>query len=406
MKILYITTQFPFPLDNGGKKGAFNGISVVSRENDVTVLSFPEQPKYIDEGLQYFREVFPNVVFERPILHSVHIRKKPLKLARVMINDYVRNMPYVTVKFENSKMYKLIDKKFKYQEWDLVFIDYLNMQIYGEYIKKKHAGNFKCMILKDHNLEYEIVRQASDKERGIKKAILEAEWKRTLEYEKKAISAADLVYSVCEENTNFMKKYNPSAHTMLPTYESKKLMHKTLGTGILFMGNLSWGANMDGLIWFVDEVLPRVNKIIPDVRLTVVGSGPAENPFLNNQNVIYKGYVKDISNIYDDQTVFIVPLFVGSGIRIKILDAFNNGIAVVSTKLGCETIGASDGKELFIRDDAEGFSEAVISLLVDSDLRDRMEFDASKFLECKFSLKARQDEFKNDVGKIMELNMR
>lgn len=158
MTILFITTQFPYPLDNGGKIGAFNGICVVSRDNNVTVLSFSEQPEFINEGMAYFKDELPNVRFERPIFHSVHIRKKPFTLARVMLKDYLKNLPYVTAKFENKNMYRLIDENFVNQRWDIVFIDYLNMQVYGEYISKKYKEKYRYMILKDHNLEYEIVK--------------------------------------------------------------------------------------------------------------------------------------------------------------------------------------------------------------------------------------------------------
>lgn len=401
MKILFITTQFPYPLDNGGKIGAFNGICVVSRENNVTVLSFTEQPEFISEGIDYFKDKLPNVRFERPIFHNVHIRKRPFTLARVMLKDYLKKIPYVTVKFENKKMYHLIDDMFSDQSWDIVFIDYLNMQIYGEYINEKYKEKYRYMILKDHNLEYEIVKQASKKERGIKKAILEIEWKRTLKYEKKAICDADLVYSVCDENTKFMKKFNVSSYTMFPTYDSKKVIHKSSGNGILFMGNLSWKANMEGLVWFVDEVLPMINEEVPDAKLTIVGSGPAENPFISNKNVDYKGYIKDISNIYYNQAIFIVPLFEGSGIRIKILDAFYNGIAVVSTSLACGTIGATDGIEILIRDNADEFAKAVISLLLNPDQRNQIEQNAKIFLEKRFSLATRQEEFQADIEKLL-----
>lgn len=400
MKILFLTTQFPYPLDNGGKIGAYNGISVVSRDNDVTVLSFTEQLEYVDEGLRYLKNHLPEVVFERPITHSVHIRKKILTLAGVMLKGYLKKLPYVTVKFENKGMYRLIDKMFKERHWDIIFIDYLNMQIYGEYIVHKYQNCYKYMMLKDHNLEYEIVKQASEKAHGIKRVILTAEWKRTCEYEKKAISNADFVYSVCEENTNFMKQYNPLSYTMLPTYESNSSYHISKNNRILYMGNLSWDANMEGLVWFVENVLPLINEKIPDVKLTIVGSGSVENPFMNNLNVDYRGYLKDISKVYDDHAVFIVPLFEGSGIRIKILEAFDNGIAVVSTLLGCRTIGATDGKEILIRDDADGFAKAVISLLLNPSERKRLENNAKVFLEKKFSLKARQDEFRANIERL------
>lgn len=398
MKVLFITTQFPFPLDNGGKIGAYNGLSVVSQNNDVTCLSFAESKDYISEGLDYYKEKLPNVTFVEPIMQDIHIRDKKIKLVSAILKGYVTNHPYVTSKFENNEMFKKIDECFKSQEWNIVFIDYLNMYIYGEFIKRKYKGQYQHLIFKDHNKEYEIVKQAYENEHGLKKIILNKEWKRTFMYEKKAINGADIVFSVCEDNTLFMKKYNINTYTMLPIFSIKRCKsRKKTGNKILYMGNLSWGANMKGVKWFVDKVLPQVRAKLPDTTLTIVGSGPVINPFSDRKEITYKGYVKNIDGLYDDYAVFIVPLFEGSGIRIKILDAFNNDIPVVSTLIGCETINVKDRVEIMIANDVETFSSAVIELLNNEKMRHEISRNAKKYLEREFSLSARVEAFEGVI---------
>jgi len=393
-KCLFITTQFPYPLDNGGKIGAFNGLSVVSANYDVTVLSFSEEMQYIREGVKYYKEKLPNVHFYKVIEHNIHIRKKPVLLCKVMAKDYLFEIPYVTAKFQNRQMFRAIDEMFDNRnKWDVVFIDYLNMGVYQEYIQKKYKNQFNLLVLKDHNIEYEIVKQAADNEKSIKKKILDREWKITKQYEMKCISRADKVFSVCEENTKFLKKSNDSAYTMLPTFEMLPSREHPLNHNILYMGNLSWGANLDGLKWFIEKVMPLIINTIPDAKLTVVGSGPNTEFFSNYNFVDYKGYVKDISHIYDNQSVFVVPLFEGSGIRIKILEAFNNEIPVVSTTLGCDTIGAMNNKEIFVANNSTHFAKYVIELLIDSSKNKDMSYNAKKFLKRMYSLKMRQQEF-------------
>ena len=112
MKVLFITAQFPFPLDNGGKIGAYNGLSVVSTNNEVTCLSFTENPEYTKEGIRFFAGKLPNLKFENPIIHDIHIRNKKIKLFNTMLKGYITNRPYVTSKFDNNEMFKLIDKCF------------------------------------------------------------------------------------------------------------------------------------------------------------------------------------------------------------------------------------------------------------------------------------------------------
>lgn len=403
-KMLFITTQFPFPMDNGGKIGALNGISVVSSAYDVTVLSFSEEPDTIFEGMRYFKEKFPDVKFINPVIHDVHIRKKTLKLIFVILRSYLKKLPYLSAKFEDQKMYKLITQMFKNKiVWDVIFIDYINMNVYADYIRRNFNNQFKHLIFKDHNIEYEIIEQAANSSNGIYKAFLKFESGRTFRYEVEAIKNAELLFSVCENNTGFLRKYNSKAYTMLPTYDV--LPHRALlpkQNNILYVGNLSWKANMDGVEWFVEKVLPCIKKEIPDVLLTIVGSGPSKNLFADIPEVKYRGYVKDIDKIYDDQKVFVVPLFEGSGIRIKILEAFNNEIAVVSTALGCATIKAKSGKELFIADGVQDFAKAVILLLSDDDLNNSIRMSGKTLLCDKFSLIKRQEEFRSIVENIFK----
>ncbi len=186
---------------------------------------------------------------------------------------------------------------------------------------------------------------------------------------------------------------------MFPTYEMLPTKKKKYNKKILYIGNLSWKSNMDGLNWFVNDVFPILKKSISEITLTIVGGGCENNPFKDIVGIEYLGYVKDISNIYDNYSVFIVPLKEGSGIRIKILEAFNNEIAVVSTTLGCDTIGAESDKEIMIADTNEDFADAIIKLLNNKQFNEKICKQAKQLLMNKFSLDARQEEFKQILSK-------
>lgn len=402
--ILFLTTQFPYPLDNGGKIGAFNGLSVVSKNNKVTVLSFAEDISYFSEAEEYFKEILPNVTFIEPVKQDVHIRKKPFKLAKAIVKGIINNVPYAIAKFENRAMIEVVDRVIKKQHWDLVFIDYINMCGYGQYIKAHYKDCFDYYIFKDHNKEFELVEQEAKKHSGIKKKILEADSSRTLMYEKQESQEASIVYSVCDNNTEFLKNFNSNAHSMLPTYAIRddRLINypKNNTYKILFLGGLSWKANLDGLKWFVEDVFPTVRRKIPQATLTVIGGGLNFNPFDGKPGIDYLGYMKDISKAYEDKMVFIVPLFEGSGIRIKILEAFDNQVPVVSTSIGCDTIGATNGEHIIVADNKEEFAKGVVELLQDEALNKKMREKAKIFLRDKYSLTTRQEEFENDVQRL------
>ena len=403
-KILFLTTQFPYPIDNGGKIGAFNGLSVISKNNKVVVVSFSEDSSGYLEGKKYFEKILPNVTFLEPARQDVHIRKKPFKLASAIVRAMIKNVPYAISKFENAAMIKKIDRVIESEHWNLVFVDYINMCGYGRYIRKRYRECFDYYIFKDHNKEYELVEQEAQKYSGIKKKILELDSQRTLMCEKQEAREADIVYSVCDDNTRFLKAFNCNAHSMLPTYKIKE--NKTQNREfrntykVFFLGGLSWKANLDGLEWFVNDVFPIIKSNVPQASLTIIGGGLNYNPFEGKNGVEYLGYMKDISGVYEDKMVFIVPLFEGSGIRIKILEAFDNEVPVVSTSIGCGTIGAIDGEQLIVADDKDEFAKGVIKLLQDEKLNKEIRKNAKEFLQNKYSLTKRQEEFENEIQKL------
>lgn len=406
-RVLFITTQFPYPLNNGGKKGALNGINVLNNgEYHIDVLSFSEEEnKVIEEGMNIYKKELPNVSFIFPVIHDIHIRKKPLKLFSAFARDFIMKTPYIVTKFYKKEMIKNIDECFRKNKYEFLFIDYLNMSFYGDYIMSKYPEKIKKVFFKDHNIEFELVKQEFEKSKGLKRLILKREIKLTQNYEINRIKQADICFSVCEDNTKFLKLYNKKSYTMLPTYASKKFRKKIENKNrIVFVGNLSWKSNMQGLIWFVNYCMPLINKTIPDAKLYVAGSGLAANPFNNNNNVIFLGYVSDLSGFYDDKSIFIVPLFEGSGIRIKILDAFNEDIAVVSTTIGCNTICCENRKEIMVADDSEQFAGYVIELLLNNELNNKIRYNAKQFLINKYSLESIQKYIMKVIDDEMEMS--
>ena len=103
MNILFLTPQFPFPLNNGGKIGAYNGISVLQKFANVTVLSFCEDEGEIESYAQ-ISEKFETVRYEKPIYHMVHIRKKVFKLLGALVSSLFRGVPYLVSKFYDKKI--------------------------------------------------------------------------------------------------------------------------------------------------------------------------------------------------------------------------------------------------------------------------------------------------------------
>ena len=126
--------------------------------------------------------------------------------------------------------------------------------------------------------------------------------------------------------------------------------------------------------FFADEVLPRIQQKVPDVAFSIVGGNPSPRvqKLAAREGIVVTGRVPEIKPYFAEATVFVVPLRIGSGTRLKILEALAMGKAIVSTTVGAEGLDLKDSEEIFIADEPTAFADAVIRLLTDSQLRRRI----------------------------------
>ena len=169
--------------------------------------------------------------------------------------------------------------------------------------------------------------------------------------------------------------YKPSAETETPN-------------SILWIGGVNWLPNRDAIEFFVKEILPLVVKVIPEATFDIAGDSTERLQHLVNTGVNairLHGRVPDIRPFMARSAVMICPLRVGGGMRLKLLDFFASGKAVVSTHIGAEGNSARDGEHLLLRDDKESFAEAVIMLLKDEALRKKLGTNARALVEQEYS---------------------
>jgi len=144
------------------------------------------------------------------------------------------------------------------------------------------------------------------------------------------------------------------------------------GDRLVFVGGMSWYPNREAMSWFLAEIWPRIRRVRPSARLTIVGSHPAPEVLravAAGQGVEAPGLVPDIRPYVQNAAVYVCPLRLGGGTRLKILDAWAMGKAVVSTTLGCEGLAAVPGRDLEVADDPAEFAARVSALLADPERR-------------------------------------
>jgi polysaccharide biosynthesis protein PslH len=169
---------------------------------------------------------------------------------------------------------------------------------------------------------------------------------------------------------------------------------------ILFIGDLSWAPNAEGVRWFAKDVWPSLSKVRPRATVEVMGRrAPADLASLAGPRFVFTGEGGDTRPHWRDAAVAVVPLLAGGGTRLKILEAAACGVPVVSTSIGAEGLSLVEGEEILRRDEPAAFAEAVAGLLADSATRRRIAASARKRVETEYGWGPIRERFAEAVGR-------
>ncbi|MGC8839804.1 MAG: glycosyltransferase, partial [Anaerolineae bacterium] len=209
-----------------------------------------------------------------------------------------------------------------------------------------------------------------------------AQWRRLRRYEAEICRRADGVIAVSEADALALRALVPGLRlTVVPNGVDVSAYDPQIPpapgmaeNALVFTGKMDFRPNVDAVLWFAEEVLPRVRERVPDVRFWVVGQRPHPRlAALRKDPVItLTGSVEDTRPYIAGAAVYVAPLRIGGGTRLKLLEAMAMARAVVATRLGAEGYEVRDGRELLLADDAETFAAAVVSLLRDPARREAL----------------------------------
>jgi len=289
--------------------------------------------------------------------------------------------PYAVREFSSPDLAWLIHRQILTRHIDVVQLDYTALAQY--------AHGFRNIVeaLFEHDVYFQsVVRDIS----GIKAAY---EYLRALRYELRALPAFDRIQMCSLENRRYLLGFLPHLANRMETgvraaIDVPRYTFRSAGREpgtILFVGSFRHPPNKAALEWFIGSVLPRVRQKRPDARLIIAGSAPPPRHLLpHDECVEMRGFVEDIREPFSRYAAFICPILTGSGVRVKLLEAFACGIPAVSTRLGAEGIARTDGELCFLADDAEGFAERVLAVLNDPERAAAMAQRARREVEANW----------------------
>lgn len=356
--LFYLTTELPYPADSGGRIKTFRLLQALSKEYKVRLLCAHggERTEHLHklkaetgiEGVQAFQNHLPRTLgnwfkalMTSPSFNAYRIYSKELE-----------NMV-----------------KWSAQRADLVIMDHLECI---DLIPEDYRGK---LIYHSHNCEFKLWRDFKQTlSNPIAKWTLDWETERVKVLERYAINRCTFTFAAPNDQALLEKELKVNSEKFKNTFhlgndqllELPEIDTTKNPPHFFYAGTLSWQPNMDGMIWFLKEVWPKIKQKNEQAELVVCGRHPNEEllQLLNTSNgVEYKGFVDDLDAEMSACAAAIVPLRIGSGMKIKTFDALYRGLPLVCTNVAAEGIAIKHQEHAYIVNSADEFANAALQVL-------------------------------------------
>jgi glycosyltransferase involved in cell wall biosynthesis len=213
--------------------------------------------------------------------------------------------------------------------------------------------------------------------------------KRMKRFELENMNKADILLPVSQTDLDLFVQHGCAVPSKaIPTgyiFNTLPVIDPKEESAVAFIGGMDWIPNREGVDWFIAHVWPRILDKLPNAKFYLAGRNfPEAIKKLQVQGLKIVGEVENAHDFIFSKSISIVPLFAGSGMRVKIIEAMALGRVVVSTSVGAESIGYTDGKDILIEDNAENFASSIVKLLVDKELRMEIGRNAQQLILDKY----------------------
>jgi glycosyltransferase involved in cell wall biosynthesis len=363
MHVLWIKTDLLFPLNTGGRIRTFEMLRAIKREHEVTYVALDDgsvTPEALERASEYASRV--------DLVPHVKPSKGTLGFYGALAANLISSSPYVIDRYRSPAMGERI------RFWCERYIDLLVCDFVFP-APAVPASARVPRILFQHNVEARIwERHAGVGRTPLHRAYFGLQHRRMRRAEAALCAAFDGVVAVSDTDAEaFRTEYGLAHVESVPTGVNTEFFTvtdpaKREPKHLLFLGAMDWMPNADGVRWFVNEVLPIVRRGEPDIHLTIVGRDPvASVRELHDpaQGITVTGTVPDVRPWLEKASVFVVPLRIGGGTRLKLFEGLATGIPTVSTTIGAEGLPLRDGVHLRIGDTPEAMANAILDLVRD-----------------------------------------
>lgn len=357
LNILIVTPSLPFPPIWGFGIRVYQIAKHLAKTHRVSLLTYAGP------------EATDNATALREICHAVHTVAPP-KLNRRIAQaiSLLSPVSFLQSSLHSPAMQSRIDELLRTEHFDLIQVE------------SSHLGGFQFdtrapLVLDEHNIEYELLLRMCQTEKSpFRRLFSWAEYRKFHREEQRCWNRADGIIFTSERERALVTSMFPDKPIICGAngVDVGYFQHSEEppdNDNIVFTGLMSYRPNIDAVQFFVSEVLPLIHRARPAVTFTIVGAGPTDEVrALAGPHVVVTDTVPDVRPFVQQAGALVIPLRMGSGTRLKVLEGLAMGKAMVSTSVGCEGISVRDGEHLLIADNAPAFARATLRVLDDREL--------------------------------------
>lgn len=384
MKILLLCNKPPWPPREGGPMATYALVSgLLSSGHQVKILAL--NTNKLNTKFGDVPESFRNST--RLELIDIDLSLNPFSA----LYHLLTGTSYHVSRFDSETFRKRLAEILIQEEFDIVQYEIIHMVAYHDTVKKYSSAK---TIIRAHNIEHLIwQRVALGEKRSLKRWYMKQLFLSLRQFELEAINKVNGIAAITEIDAAFFRKNSTKSKVVAVPFgiDVEQLLPVApfqQPATFFTLGSMNWMPNYEGVLWLLKSVWPVVLKKNPQLKLFIAGRHMPETiSEFESDSVRVVGEVPDSVTFINEHSVMLVPLFAGSGIRIKIIEGMSAGRAVISTAVGAEGIQCKHGDNILIADHVEEFSDCILSLADHPERVGEIGANARKLIEKEYNNK-------------------
>jgi len=382
--ILVLTSRFPFPLEKGDKLRVFHQIKCLSNHFNVFLFSISEEDVH-QTSLEQLKPYVSDILV---------YKKSKLAIYSSLVCNIFSSEPYQVSYFYSKRAQKQLDAKVKEWQIDAVFCQLIRMSKYVEGIQVWKALDYMDAF----SLGLERRLKAT---KDLKRFIVKQEFQRVSSFEKQLLNQFNKTYIIA---SNDKKCIDSESISILKNGVDTSYFHPKENNkknfDIVFVGNMQYNPNVLAAQVLVNEILPICNQAGLHLKVLIAGANPTKDvKALQSPQVTVSGWMDDIREAYWNSLLFVAPLFTGSGLQNKVLEAMSCKVPVITTTIVNDSLGAKEKQEIYIGDSPKQIAQEIIELLENRNSTSIAETinEAKQFVEHTYGWQANTQLLIDDI---------